>query len=91
MFKSPGPDGFPVFFFYQKYWSIIGPNVIAGVLEFLNTKSLPGPNNFTYVVLIPKIKKPLNMADFRPISLSNVITSLGPKLLRTDLKPYSHL
>lgn len=38
--KSPGSNGFPVLF-YQKYWSIIGPNAISSVLEFLNSNSLP--------------------------------------------------
>ncbi|XP_041011395.1 uncharacterized protein LOC121255185 [Juglans microcarpa x Juglans regia] len=35
---SPGPDGFPVIFF-QKHWHIVGDDVVAAVLELLNTKS----------------------------------------------------
>lgn len=62
--KSPGPDGFPTLF-YKRFWNIIGPNVISGVLDFLNTKSLPLPLNFTFILLIPKVKNPSKMIDFR--------------------------
>lgn len=38
--NSPSPNGMsPIFF--QKYWDIVGPNVISTVLEALNSCSLP--------------------------------------------------
>lgn len=83
--KSPGPDGFPVLFF-QKFWGTIGPNVISRVLEFLNEKKLPAPINFTFVVLIPKVKNPSKMTDLRPISLCNVVYKLGSKVIANRLK-----
>lgn len=83
--KSPGPDGLPVLFF-QKFWHSIGPNVVSSVLDFLNHKKLPENINYTFVVLLPKIKKPSRMTDFRPISLCNVIYKLGSKVLANRLK-----
>lgn len=83
--KSHRPDDFPVLF-YKKIWSIIGPNVISSVLEFLNTKNLPNPINFTFVVLIPKVKNPSKMTESRPFSLSNVIYKLGSKVIANRLK-----
>lgn len=85
-FKSPGLDGFPALF-NHKYWSIIGANIIACTLALLNHMTLPAALNFTYIVLIPKIKNPQCMADFRPISLCNVLykLSLKPLLIASSL------
>lgn len=83
--KSPGPDGYPGLFF-QKFWHIIGPNVVSSVLDFLNHKKMPSKVNFTFVVLIPKVKKPSKMSEFRPISLCNVIYKIGSKVLANRLK-----
>lgn len=83
--KSPGPDGFPALF-YKRFWNIIGSNIISSVLEFLNSKTLPQPVNFTFIVLIPKVKKPSKMTEFRHISLCNVIYKLGSKVLANRLK-----
>ena len=42
--------------------------------------------NFTHIVLIPKKNNPQRITDFRPISLSNVVTRIVSKLLANRLK-----
>ena len=42
--------------------------------------------NFSHIVLIPKKNNPQRITDFRPISLSNVVTRIVSKLLANRLK-----
>lgn len=83
--KSPGPDGYPALF-YHKYWNILGSSVVSCILNFLNNHSLPADLNYTFIVLIPKVKKPKNMSEFRPISLCNVLFKIGSKEIANRLK-----
>ena len=84
-YKAPGPDGYqPVF--YQDCWEVVGPSGIKGVLNFLDTGSLPEKLNDAMIVLIPKVAKPEKITQFRPISLCNVLFKIFTKALVLRLK-----
>lgn len=83
--KSPSPDGFSASF-YQTYWRIVGEEVCSTILNYLNNGVFDDHINFTYIVLIPKVKNPVQAIDFRPISLCNVIYKLMSKVLANMLK-----
>ena len=83
--KSPGPDGMPPLF-YQHFWSLSGECVTNAVLAFLNSGVIPPKFNETHIVLIPKVKNPTKVTQYRPISLSNVIFRLASKVLANRLK-----
>ncbi|KAL0408447.1 UNVERIFIED_CONTAM: hypothetical protein Sradi_1779100 [Sesamum radiatum] len=85
--KSPGPDGMPPIF-YQKFWSIVGPDVCASMLNCLNNDSIDPLTNFTHIVLIPKCLDPSDMTQFRPISLCNVLYKLASKAIANRIKPF---
>ena len=70
--KASGPDGMPPLF-YQHFWSTSGAVVAKIVLDFLNHGIIPPNFNDTHIVLIPKIKDPKRVIDYRPISLCNVV------------------
>ena len=85
--KSPGPDGFTAGF-YQYHWNALGPSVTRAVLNFLNGGgALDGLNNTT-IVLIPKVKNPQDIRQFRPISLCNVIYKLCSKVIANRMKGF---
>ncbi|KAL0310148.1 UNVERIFIED_CONTAM: hypothetical protein Sangu_2458200 [Sesamum angustifolium] len=83
--KSPGPDGMPPIFF-QKFWRIVKHDVIACVLHLLNAHVMPPSLNETNIVLIPKCKNPINLTQFRPISLCNVVYKIASKTVANRLK-----
>ena len=72
--------------FFQKYWGIVGNDVICMVLNVQNSNMSMIEINRTNITLGPKIKHPTKMSDFRPISLCNVIYKLISNVLATRLK-----
>jgi hypothetical protein len=82
--KAPGPDGMPSLF-YKEYWDIVGDNIVDEVLQVLNGGPMPVHWNDTTIVLIPKVHKPENIKDLRPISLCNVIYKLVSKVISNSV------
>uniref|UniRef100_A0A803PJN1 Reverse transcriptase domain-containing protein n=1 Tax=Cannabis sativa TaxID=3483 RepID=A0A803PJN1_CANSA len=72
--------------FYQKFWHIVGNDVIKTVQNFFTTGCLPVNLNDTNVVLIPKKKKPELITEMRPISLCNVLYKVISKVLTNRMK-----
>jgi hypothetical protein len=85
--KAPGPDGLTTGF-YQKHWDILGPSVTAAVLHFLNGGDMVEDMNRTTIALIPKIKNPQSLKQFRPISLCNVIYKICSKVLANRMRGF---
>ena len=82
---APGPDGMPPLF-YHSFWNLIGNDISSAVLDCLNNCNIPKEINHTNITLIPKVKSPEFITDFRPISLCNVVYKLVSKVLANRLK-----
>lgn len=83
--KAPGPDGMTPAF-YQKYWKIVGRDVIKMTRDFFQTGRMPGGLNETNLVLLPKKKNPTVVEDLRPIALCNVLIKIITKVLANPMK-----
>ena len=86
-YKAPGPDGFPPAFF-QHFWEVIKNEVIWATRDFFRTGKILRRINKTFIALVPKNPDPLNLNDFRPISLCNTIYKVVAKVLVNRLKPF---
>ena len=85
--KAPGPNGMPPLFF-QHFWSACGMVVTKTVLDFLNFGISPPNFNETHITLVPKIKEPKKIMDYRPISLCNVVYKIASKAIANRLRRF---
>lgn len=68
--KAPGPDGYNGLF-YQSQRDITRADLISAVMSFFSTEIFPDSLNSTDITLIPKVIRPEDPSQFRPISLCN--------------------
>ena len=75
---APGPDGFSVEFF-KEFCPMVRP-LIKEMLDGLHLGSFDLRRlNYGVIILLPKLKLPNNIKQFRPICLLNVIYKSSPK------------
>ena len=77
---APGPDGLSIEF-YKEFWPLLR-NDIKEMLDELHEGSLGlWRLNYGVIILIPKLKLPNNIKQFRPICLLNIIYKIITKVL----------
>ena len=83
--KVPGLDGMPPLFF-QYYWLTVNSIVIQTIVDFLNHGVAPPKFHEAHIMLIPKIKNPSKVTNYRPISLCNVAYKLASKVVANRMR-----
>lgn len=82
--KAPGPDGYTSQF-YKTFLDIVGDDTCEAILDFFQTgKSLKQVNANT-ITLIPKVKCPSSVNEFKPISCCNTLYKFISKMLYNRL------
>lgn len=90
-FKSMGPtkaskdDKFSILF-YHHYWHIVGHDISAFCLNILNDDMALDSINSTQFVLIPEVPHPMDITNFRPISLCTILYKLVAKTIASRLQ-----
>ena len=82
---ASGLDGMPPLF-YHHFWPTVKSIVIHTALTFLNHGRASPKFHDTHIVLIPKIKNPEKVTDFKPISLCNVAYKIASKAVANRMK-----
>ena len=83
--SAPGEDGLTGTF-YQKYWHIVGSQLITEIKGFFQSSVLPPGWNHVQLSLLPKIANPTQMSGMRPISLCSVQYKIISKIVCDGLK-----
>jgi hypothetical protein len=83
--KAPGVDGFTAGFF-QRHWNILQNTIVPAILDFLNGGELPLGLNDTSITLIPKVRNPQAVMQYRPISLCHVLYKIAAKAIANRLR-----
>lgn len=83
--RAPGPDGFN-FTFIKTFWSTVKDDFIKAIKHFEVFGTLARGCNSSFITLVPKLKDPINLSDFRPISLIGCLYKVIAKLLANRLK-----
>ncbi|KAK4382267.1 hypothetical protein Sango_2888500 [Sesamum angolense] len=78
--KAPGVDGFSSGFF-KAAWPVVGEEVSSAIIDFFKTGRLLKQLNATLLTLIPKVRTPHSVVEFRPISCCNVMYKVITKIL----------
>ncbi|GAV86625.1 RVT_1 domain-containing protein/Exo_endo_phos domain-containing protein/DUF4283 domain-containing protein/zf-CCHC_4 domain-containing protein, partial [Cephalotus follicularis] len=72
--------------FFRDAWSIVGEDCTQAILSFFATGFMPRSLNATALALVPKVKCPERMSDFRPIACCNFLYKTISKILANRLK-----
>lgn len=87
MINPPRYDSFN-FRFFREIWEEIGEEILKFMEQFMQTSFLPKRINVTWMTLIPKVKNPISLKGYRPISLVGSMYNIIPKLLSIRLRGY---
>lgn len=82
--KCPRPDGFN-FAFIKEFWDIMKYEVRIMFDQFFGNDCLPRCLLSYFLTLIPKVKSPQGLSDFRPISLLGCWYKILSKVLANRL------
>lgn len=83
--KSPGPDGFN-FLFLKHNWKVLKNDVNNAVRWFWKEGKIPKGCNASFIAPVPKKQTPLDLDDYRPISLVDCVYKIISKILANRLK-----
>lgn len=83
--STPGPDGFNSKF-YKLHWERLNGLIVTSMQHTFESGKIINEINHSVISLIPKVKTPKDMSDYRPISCCNTIYKILSKILCNRMK-----
>ena len=83
--KSPGPDGLPVEF-YERFWGLLGRDLVNMLNYCFKHGSLSDSQRRGIIRILFKKDDPLDLKNWRPISLLNSDYKICTKVLANRLR-----
>lgn len=83
--KAPRPDDFN-FKFLKHYWPIMNDDIMRFVKHSKSVGNISRGSNSYFITLIPKVKDPLSLSDYRSISLIRYVYKIIANILNFTLK-----
>jgi len=83
--KAPSPDGFTVAFF-QACWNVINADTMVVFHDFHASDKFKKSHNATFITLIPKKSRVIDLKDLCPISLVSGVYKIIAKVLANRLR-----
>lgn len=83
--KSPSSDEFN-FNFIRNCWNYLKTDIMEVVHLFQETGSLSKGCNASFIALVPKVKDPSSLDQFKPISLVGIFYKIITKVLACHMK-----
>ncbi|KAJ0805636.1 putative RNA-directed DNA polymerase [Helianthus annuus] len=83
--KAPGPDGMN-FRFIKHFWSLFKDDFRRIFDWFYNSGEINLGSGASFIALVPKVKDPVSLANYRPINLVGVISKVISKVLANRLR-----
>ena len=72
--------------FYLFFFDILGLELVSTIEETRVSDIILEYLNTTYLILIPKVDRPLSFGDYRPIALCNLLYKLITKIIAGRMK-----
>jgi len=83
--KSPSPDDFN-FNFIKGSWEVLKHDIVVVVHLFQEMGCIPKGCNASFITLVPKVKDPTSINQYRPISLVGSLYKIITKVLSCRIK-----
>ncbi|GJW35664.1 RNA-directed DNA polymerase, eukaryota, reverse transcriptase zinc-binding domain protein [Tanacetum coccineum] len=85
--KAPGPDGYTTKF-YKAAGSVVGKEVEEAIQEFFQKGMLLNEVNATLITLVPKVKSPMKVSEYRPIACCNADDTVNWNFFESVLRGF---
>ncbi|XP_071712589.1 uncharacterized protein [Rutidosis leptorrhynchoides] len=83
--KAPVPDGFK-FSFYKMHWGLFKDYLVKALNWFWDKCEISNGCNASFITLVPKSSDPLELNEFRPISLIGSYYKILAKVLSNRIR-----